>query len=140
MLRSTSLLVGAGLVLLSTVACNKPTIPEPEIVQIALPIHGQLTELVLDTRNPQILAETLVESDPTVPVQIWLNMSPSERGVKIRFYVTSDTKIRVLEGNVERDGTLDDLRLGATVAAADDGVIVETGIPQAVAQKILIMD
>lgn len=117
--------------------CSYMTEPTPER---PADMRGEITQVKTeDLRSQQALAEILIEEDPSVPLDEWLNQPEGYSKVSWKIMPNMTQMYRQ-----EADRSLvkigvEDLTVGSEVHAWNTGFYVDTGLPIAYAEKIILV-
>lgn len=104
-----------------------------------LNIRGEITLLKTEgLQHQQALAEIIIEEDPSIPMDAWLQNQGSYSSQKVMYSVLPSTRIyrQIGDGPPVQIG-LEELTIGATVRAWNTGFVVKTLLPRAYAEKII---
>lgn len=117
--------------------CN---ITEPT-QQERLNIRGEITMLKTEGLGyEQALAEILIEEDPSVPLDEWKKNLPNVSSRKVLFTVLAETVIyRQIGDESPVEIGLEELTVGSEVRAWNTGYVIETGLPRAYAERIILV-
>jgi hypothetical protein len=125
----------AGALLLA--GCDT-TAPAPEVLNI----RGVVTVMKVEgLQHSQALAELLIEEDPSIPLEAYLDDPLGFDSRKIIYVVLPSTRIlREAADGSAVPATLAEIGVGATVRAWNTGFVVDTAPQRAYADKILIVE
>jgi hypothetical protein len=105
-------------------------------------MEGVVTRISTDgLARPGLVAELMVEKDPSIPFEEWLRNPGPGSYEKVRWFVTRDTDIfrQLADGSRER-ATIEDLTPGTAVLAWHMGYFADSAPAQAGARMLVILD